>query len=347
MSKVYILPVVKRVAETADTISISFQQPPIDRIPYYAGQYITLKVEVDGKGYYRSYSMSSTPRLDDLLTITVKRVPGGIVSNYVHDQVKEGDLIAFLQPAGKFYVETATKHQRDIVCYAAGSGITPIMSIMRGVLFHEPQSTVRLLYSSKTPDEVIFQGQLANLAQAFPKRCSIQYVYTGPEIASDSSAWIGRITKDQVAAYASALPAAAEHYLCGPAGFMSTIQAGLATLNVSRDQIFQELFVADDSMKARQSEYTGPSHWVEVSYHGETHRIKVAPGMTILEAAINQGLELPHSCKRGICSSCMAQLEAGKMEMIHPEALLDFEKQRGKVLLCQAYPVSDQVKIHV
>ncbi len=350
MIRSYILPVSDRIQETEHTISLCLAQPKIDRIQYYAGQYLTLKLEIEGETYYRSYSISSSPRLDGFIRLTVKRIEDGKVSNYLHDHVKPGDLVEFLRPKGRFFLETATSNERNLMFFAAGSGITPIMSMIRGVLFHEPKSSITLVYANQEEEDIIFKDELIDLARKFQKRFHPYHLLSQQRKASNQAipseqrrldeAWV----TDLLATFNHEIAAA---YICGPSGFMRAVRKGLNQGGMRENQIFWEEFVANEEMIVRQSAYDGPSHWVEVRQGKEVHQIKVAPGMTLIQAAINQGVDLPYSCKRGVCATCMADLVSGEMEMIDPDSLLEFEKAQGKVLMCQAYPTTDEVVLTI
>ncbi|MEM7369966.1 MAG: ferredoxin--NADP reductase [Bacteroidota bacterium] len=351
MLKTYILPLTELIHETEDAATLVFEQGLVDRISYYSGQYITLKVMIDGETFYRSYSLSSTPRLDRFLAITIKRVKGGMVSNYVLDHFQAGRLVEFLAPAGNFYLETVTKNQRHVVLIGAGSGITPLMSMIRGVLFHEPQSTVSLIYANRKEEDIIFRERLTALSVKFPDRLFVQQILSQPESPPSGNSLTGRINPTNVGSILtpiverSALPAS--FWLCGPNGLMETVRQGLQQLGMSSSDIHQERFVADEEMQKKQTAGHGPTRMVRLIRADKTIEIQVPYGTTVLEAALAQGQDLPYSCKRGICSTCMADLEDGKVEMDNPESLLPFEIEMGKVLVCQCHPLSDDVRIRI
>lgn len=350
MLKTFILPLSEIIQETQDAATLILKQGLVDRISYYAGQYITLKVEIEGETYYRSYSMSSSPRLDRYLAVTIKRVPGGLVSNYILDEFKPGQLVEFLSPAGRFYIQTATKDERHLILMGGGSGITPLMSMLRGVLFHEPKSHVTLLYANRSVSDIIFREQLEELADIFAERFRYIPVLSQGEESEDQSFHVGRLEAIDIppllqTGMNDALPPS--YWLCGPEGLMKTYRAGLHQMGVEDADIQQERFVADDSMQANQRQVEGPTHVVNILSHGKQYQIRVPAGTTVLEAALAQGIGLPYSCKRGICSTCMADLERGQVEMDNPESLLPFEIEMGKVLLCQCHPLTDDVLIRL
>ncbi|MEL6842419.1 MAG: FAD-binding oxidoreductase, partial [Bacteroidota bacterium] len=170
MLKSYILPVHRVVQETADAISLHFKQPAVDRIWYKAGQYLSFRFHLKGESHVRSYSISSAPRLDDTLAVTIKKVEGGLISNYLLADAHPGMQLEMSRPLGRFFVENSVKEERQLVLLGAGSGITPLFSILRSTLINEPKSTVALIYANRSPKETIFRDQLQSLQQTFASR---------------------------------------------------------------------------------------------------------------------------------------------------------------------------------
>lgn len=351
MAQTFILPLSEVVRETPEAVTLRMAQPLVDRVNYLPGQYLTLKVEIEGETYYRSYSLSSTPQVDRFLAVTVKRVPGGLVSNHINDHFTSGQLVEFLRPAGHFTLETATQTQRHLVMIGAGSGITPLMGMLRAVLYNEPYSQVSLLYANRHAATVIFREQLAWLADKFPQRFHLRHVLSRPEADTPLPHHAGRITPANFDALlaevapTSELPR--EYYLCGPQGLLDTARDGLTAQGVPTEAIHVERFVADEAVTTPQHLLSGPTRWVELRMGDTVHEVRVPPGATVLQAALAQGVRLPYSCRRGICSTCMSTLEQGQIEMDNPESLLDFEVAKGRVLTCQAHPATDDVRIRV
>lgn len=349
MLHTYILPISKRVRQTPHAISLHFAQPKVDRIPYYAGQYITLKAKIDGKTHFRSYSMSSSPQLDEDLVITIKRIPGGLVSNHIHDNWQEGDLVEFLRPVGSFVTEFATKNRREVVCIAGGSGITPVISILKGVLFQEPYSRVNLLYSNKNKEEIIFRKELDELSKKFPKRFRLTHVLTRSSEGFEEEHLKGRLDESRIGKWLDEdePELEREYFICGPQGLIQTAEACLHTRKVSPLRIKKEAFVSSLEMEQRQNRTLLPAREVRVKLGNQTHNFWVPSGATILEAALSQGIALPYSCKRGNCATCMGKILQGKVEMNDPSALLEFEIEAGKVLTCQAIPAGEGIEIQI
>ncbi|MEM7659601.1 MAG: iron-sulfur cluster-binding domain-containing protein [Bacteroidota bacterium] len=243
-------------------------------------------------------------------------------------------------------MESATKNERHLVLFAGGSGITPLFSILKSILYHEPRSRVSLLYASRSKADIIFQEELAQLRHRFADRFSLTHALS----RETSDLHWGKLDSGKVQQFLRRLPPTSlptSYWMCGPNSLMDMIQSELQGAGIAEEEIFRERFVADEKMTQRQRNFDGPTRTVEVEFLGETHPIRVPSGISLLEAGIQQGLDLPYSCKQGVCSTCMAQLEQGEVEMANPEALLDFEKEMGKVLVCQCHPKTDDVRIRV
>ncbi|MEL6131823.1 MAG: iron-sulfur cluster-binding domain-containing protein, partial [Bacteroidota bacterium] len=228
-------------------------------------------------------------------------------------------------------------------------GITPLMSILKGILYHEPYSRVTLIYANKTERDIIFRQELDHLHDVFPERLQVVHFLSREPQSSRVDIHIGRIEAiDKLYRElqgTSALPET--HFLCGPKQLMRSLRSQLLTLQVPEACIKQEDFQADEAMQMIQAAADGPTYQVKVHWAGEVHQVRVPPGQTLLDAAITQGLDLPYSCKRGTCSTCMGRLKAGKAEMVNPAALLDFEIELGKILVCQTIPLSEDLEVVV
>jgi len=351
MLRTFILPIQEVIRESSDAISICLAQPLVDRIPYLPGQYVTIKVLIEGVTHYRTYSLSSTPRLDRFLSLTIKRVAGGKVSNYLNDYAEKGQLLEFLRPGGNFLLKTATSEKRRIILIGGGSGITPLMSMLRAVLYHEPYSRVSLLYASRKREDTIFRQRLESLQAKFPDRLQLRIWLSSETLPIQSDIYqAGRMQAEDIqqllnATQQDALPQS--FFLCGPAGLMQMAEQTLLKADIQPASIAKEKFVVDEEIRTNQQALDGPTHTVEIIFGEETHHIKVPPGTTILQAAQAQGVDLPYSCRRGICAACMSRLLDGQVDMDNPEALLEFEKVNGKVLTCQAHPTTEGVRIRI
>lgn len=332
--------------ETSKAVSISFDVPESLKNTYAfeAGQYLTLKTKIDGQEIRRDYSISSSPRSNDL-TVTIKEIENGIFSSFANQELKVGESIAVAPPKGRFTYTTNSDCQNTIVAFAAGSGITPIMSILKTVLDTNTSQKFVLVYGNKTPEETIFFKTLHDLKTQYPTRFELQYVYSQ---AQGESALFGRIDKgntnyslknliniDQTSAF----------YLCGPEKMIHTVKEVLLQHNVCEDDILFELFTATTTVaEAQVSIPSGPTK-ATVLVDDETTEISVNSEQTILEAALKHDVDVPYSCQGGVCSSCICRITKGTAEMRQNSVLTDGEVAEGLVLSCQAVPTSAVIHI--
>ena len=332
--------------ETSKAVSISFDVPESLKNTYAfeAGQYLTLKTKIDGQEIRRDYSISSSPRSNDL-TVTIKEIENGIFSSFANQELKVGESIAVAPPKGRFTYTANSDRQNTIVAFAAGSGITPIMSILKTVLDTNTSQKFVLVYGNKTPEETIFFKTLHDLKTQYPTRFELQYVYSQ---AQGESALFGRIDKgntnyslknliniDQTSAF----------YLCGPEKMIHTVKEVLLQHNVCEDDILFELFTATTTVaEAQVSIPSGPTK-ATVLVDDETTEISVNSEQTILEAALKHDVDVPYSCQGGVCSSCICRITKGTAEMRQNSVLTDGEVAEGLVLSCQAVPTSAVIHI--
>ncbi|WNJ19969.1 iron-sulfur cluster-binding domain-containing protein [Pontibacter sp. G13] len=348
MLRAYSYPVQQRIQESPDTVSLILSQPLVDRITYTPGQYITLQVELEGVLYYRNYSLSSAPQIDRHLRITVKRKSGGKVSPYLVDEVQVGDELTFLAPTGDFRLETATKNNRHVAFFGGGSGMAPLMSMIRCLLYDEPASRASLIDVHRTQQDLLFHTTLSELLQAFPDRFFVHHFITQPRDSIEFPHQVGRPKDPWLESWwhAQAADRPETVYLCGPTPFMDQVERVLTQVGASPSLFTRESYEADIELETQRIP-GGKSHAVTIHVGDHTHHIQVPAGATILDAALSKGISLPYSCKRGTCSTCMSKIVKGHLIMEEPSALLPFEVERGKVLICQARPTDDEVEIRV
>jgi ferredoxin-NADP reductase len=329
---------VKRVVpETTDAVSIVFDVPASlsSAFAYRAGQFVTLRVPIGGERLYRSYSMSSSPATDTDLQVTVKRVPGGVVSNWLNDTVREGDVMDVSTPTGVFVLDDTDD---DVVAFAAGSGITPVFSIVKSALHTSPR-TVRLLFANRHRPAAIFGTALDELAARFPGRLEVHHhedVLAGFVDGGTISAFVKR-------------PDGASFYVCGPSGFMDVVETALRDVGVDDTRIHIERFtpataeppVGDDATADTAAEPIK----VTVTVRNQTKTIDQRGRSTILQSARWGGLAAPSSCEAGHCATCMARVIEGSVEMATNDVLTDEEISEGWVLTCQAVPTSPVVRV--
>lgn len=337
--------------ETADCVSVAFRvPPPLEGAYRFApGQYLTLKADIDGREERRSYSICAAPDENEL-RVAVKRVDGGAFSTFANAKLKPGDRIAVGTPEGRFGPSIDAGAARTHVLVAAGSGITPVISIAKAVLAGEPRSRVVLVYANRTIDSIIFREELEDLKNRHMTRLALVHVLSRER--QDTALLDGRIDVAKIAALAKALfdPATADgFYLCGPFAMVETVTAALAGLGVPAARIHAELFLAPD---AALRPGAGPpaaarrdgSARVTVIRDGIRQIFEVPfDGTSILDAGTAAGIDMPFSCKGGVCSTCRCLKRAGEVEMAANYSLEPWELDKGFVLACQSRPVSTEV----
>lgn len=351
MSKYFHLTVKEIIQETADTKTIVFWQPVHQQVSYKAGQFITIIIEVDGKKERRSYSMSSSPR-EASVAITVKKVANGLISNYLCSKINVGDAIEVMEPMGHFVAEPNAQNNRNIVMFGAGSGITPLLSIIKTILPAELNSKIYLVYGSRSEEDIIFKKQLDALEQQYKGRLKVVHVLTKP-----SYTWVGYKTRINQASAVIFLKqdigvhiGDAEYYLCGPEGMMEQVTEALNIFNVKPENIHKEHFFESNSKAEHvddDSDEAIKEQTVIIKYEGTDYSLLVKPHETILEAALKQDIDLPYSCQAGMCTACMGKCLEGKVMMDDEDGLTDNEVKQGYVLTCVSHPLTAGVVIEV
>ena len=337
--------------ETCDAVSMTFAIPA-DLAGDYAfapGQYLTLRTKMDGEEVRRSYSICSGPD-DRELRIAVKKVDGGAFSSWALEHLKVGDEIDVMTPTGRFGIAHAPDDARIHVGFAAGSGITPIMSIIRGVLAREPKSRFFLFYGNRTTAGMLFRQSLEELKDRFMGRLSVFHVLSQEE--QDLPILNGRLDRDKVAILLRAMvPAqAVDHvFICGPTAMSEEIAATCSELGIADERVHVERFVSGLGGKPRPKAIVlpeaPPKAQASLIVDGKRKDVPMAEGETVLDAALRAGMDLPYACKGGMCSTCRAKVIEGKAEMDVNYSLEPWELQAGFVLTCQAHPVSDRIVV--
>jgi 3-ketosteroid 9alpha-monooxygenase subunit B len=322
------------IAETDDARSIELDVPPAiaSDFAYQPGQFLTFEVTAAGEIARRCYSLSSTPGIDPWPMVTVKRVQGGRVSNWFNDNVRPGDHLTVAAPAGRFILGPA---EAPLCLYAGGSGITPIVSILKFVL-RNWKTPVRLFYANRSEESVIFRSTLDRLAAEHPDRLHIQHhldLRDGITSAAEITAFAGKAIGWR-------------HYLCGPGPFMNLVEETLARLNVPSGDVHIERFtVTEEAAPGKPLETTVAEAEITILLQGQKHIVRSQPGETVLAAARRAGLQPPSSCESGICASCLAKVTRGRAIMRHNEVLNEDEIAEGLTLTCQAVPASGELSI--
>jgi 3-ketosteroid 9alpha-monooxygenase subunit B len=326
------LTVVDVVDETADARSFVLDIPPAlePTFAYTAGQFCTFRATLDGESVVRCYSMSSSPDTDDPFTTTVKRVPGGRMSNWMNDALTRGTTVEVMRPTGLFVLR---EHDAPIVAFAGGSGITPVISIVKSALVATTRPIV-LVYANRSSESVIFGAELERLRSRFGDRFAIHHHHDSEH---------GFLDPPQCAAFVREL-SDADFYLCGPPPYMETVEAGLTTLGVTPSQLFVERFEVPDDTPVDPGG-TAPDSLV-IRLDRRKHTVEYHAGDTVLEAARRGGLRPPFSCEAGNCATCMAHLDQGSVTMRANNALDADELAEGWVLTCQSIPTSAELVVN-
>ncbi len=338
------------VRETPDAISICFANPDKQEFNYIPGQYLTLKVEIDNKHFNRAYSLSSCPYTDDDLVVTVKVTPGGKVSTWLHDTLKEGAYMDILPPLGNFTATLDASQSKHYILIGAGSGITPLMSILRSVLHFEKGSSVTLIYGNRDEESIIFNKMLLALLDQNPGKLKVIHSLTAPK--GDWNGHKGRLLKDKIKEFVTGEPRALPHeyFVCGPSGMMLEATTALKEMGVPQQQVHEEHFSAplthaDAEEKPKNISNDPVTATVKVILDGKETEIKVKPSESILDAGLDHDLDPPYACMIGSCCTCRAKLLSGKVIMDDREGLTDAEIADGYILTCQSHPVTENVTI--
>ena len=346
----YKLNVREVIRETADAISIVFDNPESGKLQYKAGQFLTLIEEIDGKSVRRAYSLCSSPYVDEYPAVTIKRVEGGLMSNYLNDNAKAGKMMEIMEPMGNFTTEFAADRKRHLIMFAGGSGITPMMAILQSLLTQEPQSIVSLIYANRNEHSIIFKDKIASLQAQYEGRMHVHHVLD--EAPMNWQGASGLLNPEMLKELFRLIPDwGMEHttyLMCGPEGMMANVETILAGLDIPRDKVFKESFVSGTLNKEnKESKKESGNHTVKIIYDGEEYEISVSPDSTILETALDEGIDLPFSCQSGLCTACRGKCLSGKVKMDEEEGLSDAELEEGYVLTCVGHPQSDDVVIEI
>jgi ring-1,2-phenylacetyl-CoA epoxidase subunit PaaE len=337
--------------ETPEAVSIAFRVPAAlaSAYAFAPGQYLTLRATIDGEDLRRSYSICSGPD-DGELRVAVKQVEGGPFSSWINSTVKAGDQLDVMTPTGRFGIRHQPEAARTYLGIAAGSGITPILSIVRGILAREPKSRFFLLYGNRSTATMLFRETLSALKDRYLGRLSVFYTLSQEE--QDVAVLNGRLDGAKVRLLLRSLaPASAiDHVLiCGPEGMAEEIGPVLESLGVGPERIHVERFVSVLGGRPRAKPPAiapeAPSRNATLIYDGKRRDVRVAEGEAILDAALRAGLDLPYACKGGMCCTCRAKVIEGAATMAVNYSLEPWEQEAGYVLTCQARLTSDRIVV--
>jgi len=350
MPHFYPLKISKLIKETADCVSLEFDVPEehTDLFNYKQGQHVTLRKIINGEDIRRSYSICTSPK-ENRLKVAIKKVDGGAFSTYANEHLKAGEELEVMPPSGSFNSELKPEHSKNYVGFAGGSGITPIISILKSVMDTEPQSKFTLIYANRGTDTMVFKEEIEGLKNTYMERLNIFHVFS--EEHSEFPLFEGFVDKEKVTAFSKTiidLDSTDEFFICGPEPMMLGIQTALLNLNVDQSKVHVELFTSPAGKlgtgAASKKQFNKKvkckitvqidSVKMDFDYNGND---------SILDAATKKGADLPYACKGGVCCTCKAKLIEGKVEMAVNYALEQDEIDQGYVLSCQSHPTTDRI----
>ena len=297
----------------------------------------------------RPYSLCTSPYLDEPLAVTVKRVPDGRVSNYLNDHLRIGDTLAAIPPAGNFTTSCHPHNQRHLALFGGGSGITPLMAIIKSALHQALHTMVSLIYANRHEQAIIFKNQLDYLKKRYSDRFNVVYSLDDPP--KNWSGIAGKLNPYTLKKIVKTLPdfgkKNTEYFICGPEGFMHVAMCTLQDIGIPQEKILKESFLIDHHHAPNLEKSLLATHKVMVIYEGEKHTFTVPPKKTILQTALENDIDLPFSCQSGLCTACRGKCLSGKVKLENQEGLDAQALQAGYVLTCVAYPLTDDVVIEI
>ena len=332
--------------ETDKAVTLSFDVPENlkDTFTFKAGQYITLKTAVNGNEVRRDYSLCSSPK-SGVLKVAVKEVKDGTFSSYANNTLQVGDVLDVAPPKGRFVFNPNDSKTKNIAAFASGSGITPILSIVKCALEEEVYSKIVLVYGNKTTKDTMFLNELLELQHKYSERLSIKFVFSQ---SKENDAIFGRIEKSTVNLI---LKNEYKHtvidafYLCGQEGMIHTVKDVLTEHNIDENNVFYELFKAAKPSEIKEGAVVSGKTKITIIVDDEETSFEMSQKRTILEAALDEDLDAPYSCQGGICSSCIARIKEGKATMRQNNILTDSEISEGLILTCQAHPTTPTIAV--
>jgi ring-1,2-phenylacetyl-CoA epoxidase subunit PaaE len=344
------LKVIDKSFLTEDAVLLTFDvaEDLKDSFSFLSGQYITLKSEINNEEIRRSYSICTSPE-ENRLSVVVKAIEGGVFSNFIKDKIEIGHRLEVSSPEGRFIYNTSENLAKNVFLIAAGSGITPIISIIKNILHNEALSTITLLFANKQIEDVIFYDELKSLESQFNERLKIIYIFSRRDYDEHHFGRVDHGFLNNIIHQELNFENFSEFYTCGPEEMVKNVHNYLHSLGISKDVIKSELFysleneagieeIISEDIKSGQTK-------VEVIIDQESHYVTIDHTKNLLESLLDEGLDVPYSCKKGNCSSCVGKVISGSVNMKPTDILMDDEIEDGFILSCQSVPVSQELII--
>lgn len=340
--------------ETADCVSVSFEIPPALRndFAFKQGQSLTMRTTLNGEEVRRTYSLCSCP-LDEEWRVAIKKVEGGLFSTFANEQLKQGGQLDVMEPVGNFYTELDPSHVKNYLAFAAGSGITPVLSIIKTTLAKEPQSNFTLVYGNRSRQSIIFFEELEGLKNTYMDRFNLIHILSRERMEATINA--GRIDPDKLKVFDKLVDYGSidEFFICGPEEMIFCIKDFLETSGIEKKKIHFELFTSPGEKKRaasgekRMAASGGPQSNISVKLDGRSFDfdLSLTSDIPILDAALAQGADLPYACKGGMCCTCKARLLEGEVTMDVHWGLEEEEIEKGFILTCQSHPKTERVVV--
>ncbi|WP_064966808.1 ferredoxin--NADP reductase [Tenacibaculum ovolyticum] len=344
MSTFHKLNIEKIIKETADAVSILFTVPAELKKVYtfIAGQYITIKTTINDKEIRRAYSICASPNSNQI-KVAVKAVEKGVFSTYATTKLQENTVLEVSEPEGKFVLEPL--ENKNYIAFAAGSGITPVLSMIKAVLENEPSSTFTLVFGNKKAESTIFYDELNALVAKYPTQFNLHYIFS-KEVRSDSK--LGRIDENHVNYFMKKVHkdiSFDKAYLCGPEEMINLVSETLQENGIAKENVHFELFTASSTEAEIPVNYPDGKSEITVLLDDEETTFSMEKTDTLLSASLRNKLDAPYSCQGGVCSSCIAKVTEGKAVMSKNSILSDEEIEEGFILTCMAHPTTPKVAL--